>query len=98
MAPCDLFNRAALRPKRRDKTNRATLTLHLFSKTAHVAYDAFHNADSAYQLPSNLWMSGDISPMIRPMIRPMMEKVGAKEDKNAKVSSFLLFTPSSLSL
>jgi hypothetical protein len=27
------------------------LLLHLFSKTAHVAYGAFHNAESAYQLP-----------------------------------------------
>src|SRR5262249_54367159 len=27
------------------------LLLHLFSKTAHVAYGAFHNVESAYQLP-----------------------------------------------
>jgi hypothetical protein len=27
------------------------LLLHLFSKTAYVAYGAFHNVESAYQLP-----------------------------------------------
>jgi hypothetical protein len=35
----------------------------LFSKTAHFTYGAFHNTDSAYQLPPNPVMSGDISPM-----------------------------------
>jgi hypothetical protein len=49
----------------------------LFSKTAHVAYGAFHDADSAYQLPRNRWMSGDISSMNR----PMMKEVEAKKDK-----------------
>jgi hypothetical protein len=35
----------------------------LFSMTAHFTYGAFHNTCSAYQLPSNPVMSGDISPM-----------------------------------
>jgi hypothetical protein len=35
----------------------------LFSKTPHFTYGAFRNTDSAYQLPSNPVMSGDISPM-----------------------------------
>jgi hypothetical protein len=35
----------------------------LFSKTTHFTYGAFHNTYSAYQLPFNPVMSGDISPM-----------------------------------
>jgi len=37
----------------------ATFVLHLFSMSAYLANDAFHNADSAYQLPPNLWMTGE---------------------------------------
>jgi hypothetical protein len=37
------------------------LNFHTFSKTAHVAYGAFNNAESAYQLPHHPLMSGNIS-------------------------------------
>jgi hypothetical protein len=45
IAPCDLFNRASLRPKQRDYSG---FQLRVQERGA---YGAFHNAESAYQLP-----------------------------------------------
>jgi hypothetical protein len=62
------------------------------NRATHIAHGAFHNAESAYQLPvipRNPWMSADISSMIR----RTMKEAEAKRAKRAKTMKLLPFCP-----
>jgi hypothetical protein len=90
MAPCDLFNRAALRRSSAIKQIAPHLLLRLFSKIAHIAYGAFHNAESAYQLPHHPLMYGDIFPDDSADDGRGRSKKEQKRQKFRRFSSFCL--------